>query len=269
MPGKTTPVSITLSPEIVIAAEPSARTEQLCAQTGLARVAPTTVEQPLNSAPFHLNWENNQLTLHDCSTAQTTSVSIDFSSGKNRHRRQQGGGFGQPIARAIKARPGNCPHVCDATGGLGQDAFVFASLGCRVTVLEKSPVVYALLEDAWQRALRDPEIAPIARLMSVHNIDSSGLPDHWPCDTPPSVIYLDPMYPDNRKSAAAKKGMQTLQRILPAFDGAETLLAAAINFATSRVSVKRPRLAPPLNGAKTVGSINTPNTRFDIYKGCG
>ncbi len=43
------------------------------------------------------------------------------------------------------------PDVVDATAGLGRDAFVLASVGCRVRMLERNPVVAALLDDggAW------------------------------------------------------------------------------------------------------------------------
>jgi 16S rRNA (guanine1516-N2)-methyltransferase len=35
--------------------------------------------------------------------------------------------------------------------GLGKDAFVLASLGCRVTLVERNPVVHALLRDGLDR----------------------------------------------------------------------------------------------------------------------
>ena len=48
--------------------------------------------------------------------------------------------------------------MVDATAGLGRDAFVLASLGCTVTMLERHPVVAALLADGLARAKQDPEI---------------------------------------------------------------------------------------------------------------
>lgn len=259
------PVSPYSPPEISIVADSSARTLELQVQTGFALIESAQREQ----VPFYLNWENEQLTLHDCSTPQKTRISVDFVNGKNRHRRKHGGGFGQPLARAINASTKQPLHVCDATGGLGHDAFVFATLGCQVTLLEKSAVVYALLHDAWQRALSDPDTTEIAQRMSIYNLDSTTLPDCWPSDARPSVVYLDPMYPDTTKTAAAKKGMQILQRILPSPNDTSLLLPAAISTATSRVTVKRPRHAPSLTGATPVGTINSPNTRYDIYKGFG
>jgi 16S rRNA (guanine1516-N2)-methyltransferase len=51
-------------------------------------------------------------------------ISIDFEEGKNAHRRQFGGGRGQPLAKAIGLKKGANPSVIDATAGFGRDAFV-------------------------------------------------------------------------------------------------------------------------------------------------
>jgi 16S rRNA (guanine1516-N2)-methyltransferase len=48
--------------------------------------------------------------------------------------------------------------VIDGTAGLGKDAFVLAGLGCKVTLVERHPVVVALLADGLARAWQDPEI---------------------------------------------------------------------------------------------------------------
>lgn len=50
------------------------------------------------------------------------------------------------------------PNVLDGTAGLGRDAFVLASLGCKVQMVERHPVVAALLDDGLKRAKSDPEI---------------------------------------------------------------------------------------------------------------
>ena len=69
---------------------------------------------------------------------------VDFVHGAAAHRRQFGGGKGQMIARAIGIAPGVRPIVLDATAGLGRDAFVLATLGCAVTLIERHPLVAAL-----------------------------------------------------------------------------------------------------------------------------
>ena len=158
--------------------------------------------------------------------------------------------------------------ICDATGGFGRDALVFASLGCQVVILERSMIVYELLRDAINRAQCDEQMAETAARMNVHHLDSTLLPSNWPHQTRPHTIYLDPMYPRSSKSAAAKKEMQTLKRLF-AEDSDESneanLLEAALKTATHRVVIKRPKNAPPINGSAPVGEIKSVNTRYDIY----
>src|SRR5690606_2213602 len=89
-------------------------------------------------------------------------VRVDFVEGAVAHRRLFGGGSGQMIAKAVGVQPGVRPHVLDATAGLGRDAFVLASLGCEMDLIERQPIIAALLEDGLRRAQDDAEVAPIA-----------------------------------------------------------------------------------------------------------
>ena len=66
-----------------------------------------------------------------------TKISVDFVSGANAHRHKFGGGKGQAIAKAAGLNKGATPSVLDATAGMGKDAFVLASLGCNVTLVER------------------------------------------------------------------------------------------------------------------------------------
>src|SRR5690606_40499174 len=91
----------------------------------------------------------------------------DFEEGALAYRRLHGGGRGQPVARAVGLKPGIYPKVLDATAGLGRDAFVLAALGCEVVMLERSPIIAALLEDALRRAMLEPGVAPVASRMQL------------------------------------------------------------------------------------------------------
>ncbi len=213
-----------------------------------------------------LTWIDDALTL--CLGDQfKLQTRVDFASGKSLHRLQYGGGLGQPLARAAKITGSSKPLICDATGGLGRDAFVFASLGCEVVVLEQSPIVFALLADGLQRAQHDPDISHLAKLLSIYHLDGKSLPATWPCHRFPDTVYLDPMYPHERKKTAAKKEMQLLQRLQLDEGNEAELLSSAINTARHRVAVKRPLKALPLPGRPPAGSIKSTNTRYDIYAG--
>ena len=110
------------------------------------------------SAPFALVWTAERLELRKLDEPKLGAVFVDFVEGAVAHRRKFGGGRSQSIAKAVGLKAGANPLVVDATAGLGRDAFVLASLGCRVVMLERSPVVAALLADGLTRAYADAEI---------------------------------------------------------------------------------------------------------------
>ena len=191
-------------------------------------------------------------------------IFVDFVSGAMAHRRKFGGGRGEAVAKAVGIKKGYLPDVIDATAGLGRDAFVLAALGCRVRMLERHPVVAALLDNGLQRGYLDPEIGTwLQERMSLIHASSitalNGITDA------PDVVYLDPMYPHRQKSALVKKEMRVFQSLVGADDDADSLLVPAIAVAKRRVVVKRPDYAEPLAGQKAPSAITTKNHRFDIY----
>lgn len=197
-------------------------------------------------------------------------VAVEFVHGGAAYRRKSGGGKGQQIARAVGVRSKFHPRLVDATAGLGRDAFVLATLGCEVTMLERSPLVHALLRDGLQRlaeaAEEDAELAAIARRLSLQPTAVSAA--DWLLERGAEsvqVVYLDPMFPDRHKRAGVKKEMVALQQLLGNdLDGAG-LLAPARAACVYRTVVKRPRLAPLLGGAQPTFSMEGKSCRFDIY----
>ena len=92
----------------------------------------------------------------------------------------------------------------DATAGLGRDAFVLASLGCAVRLVERSPVAAALLADALTRAHAHPDTADIAARMTVIHADASDWLASLASEARPQVVFVDPMFPDTGNKAAKK-----------------------------------------------------------------
>jgi 16S rRNA (guanine1516-N2)-methyltransferase len=84
-------------------------------------------------------------------------------------------------------------------------------------------------------------------------------------DSCPDVIYIDPMYPEKKKSALVKKDMQILQRLLGKDEQADQLLKTALRHSGKRVVVKRPIHAEPVGDIKPDTSISSKKTRYDIY----
>ena len=192
------------------------------------------------------------------------AVRVDFVEGAVAHRRLFGGGTGQMIAKAVGVQPGVRPQVLDATAGLGRDAFVLASLGCSMTLIERQPLIAALLEDGLARARQSAEVAPIVAQMRLLQGNAIELLSAW-SDEAPQVIYLDPMFPHRDKSALVKKEMRLFRPLVGDDLDAPALLAAALALASHRVVVKRPRKAPCIEGAKPSYVLEGKSSRYDIY----
>ncbi len=190
-------------------------------------------------------------------------ITLDFASGKYDHRRKFGGGRGQPLAKAIGLKKGQTPNVIDATAGFARDAFVLASLGCQVTMLEQSAVMSLLIEQAITHGLSNDEIADIIQRLSIHHCNAVDYLKQL--STLPDVIYLDPMYPSREKSALVKKEMQLLHQLIGPDLNSDDLLSVARKKALKRVVVKRPKGAEYVGQQKPSVSIESKNTRFDIY----
>ena len=190
---------------------------------------------------------------------------IDYSGGKNRHRRLYGGGKGQHLARAIGLKKHPHPVVIDATAGLGRDAFVLATLGCRVTMLERSAVIAALLRDGLQHAQKadDETVSNIAQRMQLVHADAiSWLESN---SSMADVIYLDPMFPGRKKSAQVKKEMRIFQHIVGRDQDLDELFTAALDAAGRRVVVKRPVRSGYVEEREPDFSITGKTTRYDVY----
>lgn len=222
---------------------------------------------------FETNKTDNipSLTLGDTRGKLGSSIGVDFVGGQSGHRRRYGGGRGQPLAKAIGLKGGANPGVVDVTAGLGRDAFVLACLGAQVTLIERSPVLTALLADGMTRAQADKEISTIVtERMALVNADAIDWLENLPDEHRPDVIYMDPMYPHRNKSALVKKEMRYLREIVGDDEDACELLHAALRVAKRRVVVKRPRTAPAiigkiLNNRSPDSRVESKNTRYDIY----
>lgn len=196
-------------------------------------------------------------------------LEIDFVTGAMAHRRKYGGGKSQLIAKAVGVKTGLFPSVLDLTAGLGRDAFVLAGLGCQVTLVERNPDVFMALSDAYGRALdlapeRDPSLLQILKRMHlVHQnafdyLASLEVLTH-------QVVYLDPMFPERKKSAAVKKEMVILQQLVGADEDAFELFDAALKRTPHRIVVKRPRHAPALSAWDPPLVFEGESSRFDVY----
>ncbi len=194
-------------------------------------------------------------------------VGIDFASPGMAHRRR--GGQNELLGRAVGWKAGHPPRVLDATAGLGRDAFVLADLGCDVLLCERQAVLALLLDVACRRAMAsdDARLAASAARMRVYPGDVRQLGDGEIADR--DVIYLDPMFPVERRALPSKE-LQVLQQLLASEEAlddprGESLLHWARRQPVRRVVVKRPVRAPGLPGPAPGHQIAGKAIRFDVY----
>lgn len=178
----------------------------------------------------------------------------DFSWDTWKKRRDAG--KKQGIVRAC--RPAAGVRILDATAGWGRDAAILAAFGAEVVMLEREPVMAALLRDALVR--QDP-LSGINLALSLLETDAM---QYLACleDTAFDVIYLDPMHPVRKKTARVKKDLQALQQFIPPDEDVLSLLQLARTKA--RVVVKWPSNHPPLAPASF--SIPGKTIRYDVFK---
>lgn len=213
---------------------------------------------------FFLQLTHQHLQLIQSDKHSPGPIYVDFSSGQVAHRRLFGGGKGQTIAKAVGLNKYASPLILDATAGMGKDAFVFASLGADVILMERSPISAALLTDALHRASTDAAISDIIGRMSFIFGDARKL-DSLQLKQRPDVIYLDPMFPHRKKSALVKKEMLAFQSLIGDDKDSNELLNICQQLAKERVVVKRPNKAPYLDEKKPTLSMSMKKHRFDIY----
>ena len=189
---------------------------------------------------------------------------VDFLSGGNSFRRQHNCTIKQPLARAVGIKSGFRPTIVDGTAGMGRDGFVLACLGCSVTMVERSPVLGALLKDGLERAMEDALVGNILKekirlICGDTRTVLAMLPEK------PYTVYLDPMYPKRTGSALNKKEMRIIRSLVGDDQDSSLLLTSALQSAANRVVVKRPKEAAPLAGSPPSHEIRMKNNRFDVY----
>mgnify|MGYP000085451983 FL=1 len=216
---------------------------------------------------LYLIVEGDRISIQQGGKKAPGPVFVDFVSGASAHRRKFGGGRGQSIAKAVGINSTYTPTVLDATAGLGRDAFVLATLGCDVTLIERHPVVCLLLKSGLQCAQGDIEIEDIMARMKLVEGNSIELLENWIAlgHAQPDIVYLDPMFPHTTASAEAKKEMKLFRTLVGADVDEDELWARADALARCRIVVKRPAKAPNLAGKTPSYVLAGKANRFDIY----
>jgi len=213
------------------------------------------VDQP-PAEGHYVSWQTDGLHLKSASLDPRSSVHVDFIAGAQARRLRAV--TGEALTRAIGCQKGLRPSVFDATAGLGSDATVLANVGCAVYAVERQAETAALFADGLRRAVEaDLQWTHHLQLCHTDACDVMTRVTH-------GVIYLDPMFPKERK-AAPQLAMQVLHELGESADAVELLFQHALDSGAARVVVKRPLKAPYLGNVPPASEIRAKTVRFDLY----
>ncbi len=190
-------------------------------------------------------------------------LKCDFLQGAISHRLRFGGGRGQHLPKAVGLKGGQSPIIIDATAGLGRDAFLLASLGSQVTLIERSDMIHELLaagmETAHKAGGQHKEI--IERMTLIHGDSIELLPRMHA-----EVVLVDPMHPPRKKSALVKAEMRAIRDIVGFDEDQRLLIETALAIAAKRVVLKWPARAAPLAGLRPAShQITGKSIRYDVF----
>lgn len=230
----------------------TASAQRLAASLATELALPLLTAGALEAAPagMYLHCDHDGIALCDIDLP-ASRVRTAFAAD-NRSPRTQGKQL------LIKAIGGGLPRpsVLDATCGLGRDAALLHAFDFPLTLLERDPVLHAMLAHDLNAAEATPALIHADARDWLANADPAASPD---------VIYLDPMFAAGKGNAAVKKELQFLRDLLVEGDDGADLLALAEAVARYRVVVKRAAKAPPLAGRKPGFSVSGKAIRFDVY----
>jgi 16S rRNA (guanine1516-N2)-methyltransferase len=188
---------------------------------------------------------------------------VNFESNQMRYRSAQLAHQNELIIKACRIKSLARPvTIVDATAGFGRDAFILAAAGFELFLVERNPIVAALLIDGIRR-ISDPMIKQ--RLRCIHQDSREYLSQAAHAINKPDVIYLDPMFTVHRH-AKVKKELQILQTLLQDESAdQQTLLPVALQVGAQRVVVKRAIHAEALNLMNPSYCLSGKHSRFDVY----
>ena len=199
----------------------------------------------------------------DKKTGSRHGLIADFVGGAVGYRFRSGEGRGQALARAAGFTRGVTPSIVDATAGLGRDAFMLASLGAHVTLIERSPEVHALLREGLANAsAAGPEFAAVIERMTLLYGDARILLPGLRAD----VVLIDPMHPPRRSTALVKQEMRLLRELVGTDPDAKDLIETALASHCKRVVLKWPLHAKPFAGLRQPShQIIRKTVRYDVF----
>ena len=201
-----------------------------------------------------INFNKDRIELINASYKEAVSISIDF--------------LDEAINNKIKSRlsgkkdifsklfPIKNSTLLDCTAGYGRDSYVLRSMGFNITMIENSPIMSLLLNDALKKL-------KLSNFKMYHG-NSYDYLNH--SEKYYDYIYIDFMFDKLKKNSLSSKNDETLKLISFQENNKNNLIRLAIKKANNRVVVKEPKYSLS-NILKPEYTIKTKLLNFNIYKG--
>lgn len=237
-------------------------TESDAEKLALRLEVPFVIQDEPPEAEWLLFYEDERLYLHTSRHPEFHPLTVDFLEGEF-SRRWRSATRNDILIKAIGLKKG-VRTVCDATCGLGYDAFFLSTFKeLEVTACERSPVPAELVLDGLTRA-KDTgrfEQNPLFFHFGDAREFLAARPEGF------DAVFLDPMYPRNEgESAKPRKGMQLFAELVGKDTDSGELFHRAWTAAKKRVIVKRADSAPEITKVQAPDYVVPGKTvRFDIY----
>lgn len=204
--------------------------------------------------PYYLVYQEGKIGLHK-KEGPEQPLTLDFEAQWNEWRRQRISPKTDLLARACAVKPG--VKILDITMGLANDSLKLVYFGAHVTAVERNPLVYALATDA----LYESGLEVHLQTFLGHGCEYAET--HF---TEFDVVYLDPMFYLEKRTALPKKKMQFLSDLLE--ENTDHQFASTVEFLRKhkkRVVIKRHPDAPSFFGLKPKAIYKGKTIRFEVF----
>ena len=201
-----------------------------------------------------INLDKNGIKLINANYKEAVSISIDFlDEAINNQIKLRLSGKKDIFSKLFPIKNST---LLDCTAGYGRDSYILRSMGFNVTMIENSPIMSLLLNDALKKL-------KLLNFKMYHG-NSYDYLNHYKKYY--DYIYIDFMFNKLKKNSLSSKNDETLKLISFQENNKNNLIKLAIKKANNRVVVKEPKYSLS-NILKPEYTIKTKLLNFNIYKG--
>ena len=190
---------------------------------------------------------------------QKKQIHIDFLKGQMGWRLKRTDH--ETLLKNALGKKNDSLKILDGTAGYLSDSLIFLALGHKVIACEQSKILFMLLNDAIDRAKNELIFLSNLKLIQGNAIDI------YKTNKDIDLIYLDPMYPDNKKNALRSGNMNDIKNILDIemIDNLEDQIFFDFKKEQfNKIVLKRP-IKSKIIDQNLNYQVKGKSTRFDVY----